>query len=47
MVSERDSVLCAADTEKERASSGSSAWVLYSSANVATPAANRATAMRR
>ena len=47
VVRERDSVLCAADTEKERASSGSSAWVLYSSANVATPAANRATAIRR
>ena len=47
MVRERDSVLCPADTEKERASSGSRAWVLYSSANVATPAANRATAIRR
>ena len=47
VVRERDSVLCAADTEKERASSGSRAWVLYSNANVATPAANSATAIRR
>jgi hypothetical protein len=47
VVSDSDSVLCAADTENDRASSGSRAWVLYSSANVATPAANRATAIRR
>ncbi len=44
VASDNDSVLCAADTEKTRASSGSSAWVLYSSANVATPAANSAPA---
>lgn len=47
VVKDSDSVLCAAETEKVRASSGSSAWVLYSSANVATPAANSATAMCR
>jgi hypothetical protein len=40
-------VLCAAETAKARASPGSSAWVLYSKANVATPAANNATATRR
>ena len=37
----------AADTENLRASSGSSACVLYSSAKVAMPAANSATTIRR
>jgi hypothetical protein len=47
VVSETESVLCAAETEKARANSGSNAWVLYSSAKVATPAANSAVTMRR
>jgi hypothetical protein len=42
-----DRVLRAAEREKARASSGRRAWVLYSSANVATPAANSATAILR
>ena len=47
VVSETDKVLIASEIANERASSGSRAWVLYSSANVATPAANSATAIRR
>ena len=47
VVSDSDSVLCPADSENARASTGSRAWVLYSSANVATPAANSATAILR
>ena len=42
-----DKVLCAAEREKARASTGNSACVLYNSANVATPAANSATVIRR
>jgi hypothetical protein len=47
VASDNDSVLPAAETENARASSGSRAWVLYSRANVATPAANNATEIRR
>ena len=47
VVSDSDRVASAAETENARASSGSSAWVLYSRANVATPAANSAIAIRR
>ena len=47
VASDTDKVLCAAEREKARASTGSSAWVLYSSANVATPAADSATVIRR
>ena len=47
VVRERERVLCVAEIEKARASSGSSACVLYRRANVATPAAKSATAIRR